>query len=437
MRTKVLAKFGAGTAVLMLAVGIATVASALAARSADARIAWNIALNINWAGDGESATEATFLEEDGVSLNNCGGCDFALEVDIDGIQTTTIAPGTTFGLGLGSTDPNPLALFDMPDTVVSFAEGSYGQTFTATASGTLDEARMNLACLVTDSVPTVFTSLFELNEAGDALVRQVARVPFPWDDCETSSSWDGSWKTADFGWVGFAFNAPVVSGTRYAVLFTGPAIGGFQPSNDLSGVDDGDTNGETDATTPVLSGGSAPTVSTGAGVWQLTDGTGVPLTASSPTARQIRYVADGLSVTFTGADGTSVANGLVADANGEVVCEVCVALASGQVIEVWMFSTPRLVAAHLTEDLPCQRFSIPVVAPLDGGGPVSAGAHTLQLALPTASGMQAVNVGVTVGGPVPVSVPAGEGPAPLGSVLIALLAAAGALLAGRRLVTAG
>jgi hypothetical protein len=92
-----------------------------------------------------------------------------------------------------------------------------------------------------------------------------------------------------------------------------------------------------------------------------------------------------------------------------------------------------LVAAHRIEDLPCQTFAIPVASPLDGGGPVSAGQHTLQLALPTASGMQAVNVGVTVGGPVPASVPAGEGPAvPVGLLALGLLAAAGAGLAVRR-----
>jgi hypothetical protein len=88
-------------------------------------------------------------------------------------------------------------------------------------------------------------------------------------------------------------------------------------------------------------------------------------------------------------------------------------------------SAPRLVAAWRIEDVPCQTFAIPVVSPLDGGGPVTTGAHTLQLALPTASGMQAVNVGVTVGGPVPARVPAGEGPAvPAGLLLVAGLAAA-------------
>jgi hypothetical protein len=81
---------------------------------------------------------------------------------------------------------------------------------------------------------------------------------------------------------------------------------------------------------------------------------------------------------------------------------------------------------------------IPLGAPLDAVGSVVSGAHTLQLALPTASGMQAVNVGVTVGGPVPASVPAGEAPVvPAGLVALTLLAAAGAVLAARRQVVAG
>ena len=187
----------------------------------------------------------------------------------------------------------------------------------------------------------------------------------------------------------------------------------------------------------VAPGGVLPALPAGVGAWVQADGSSEPLAVSSPGVNQLRYAADGVEVTFTGGSGSSVSRGLVADANGEVVCEVCLQLAAGQVIEVWMFSTPRLVAAHLTEDLPCQRFSVPVVAPLDGGGPVVAGAHTLQLALPTASGMQAVNVGVTVGGPVPASVPAGEGSMPFGAVLFVLLGAAGVLVAGRRLVTAG
>jgi hypothetical protein len=94
-----------------------------------------------------------------------------------------------------------------------------------------------------------------------------------------------------------------------------------------------------------------------------------------------------------------------------------------------MFSDPLLVAAWRIEDLPCQRFVIPPAAPLDGAGPVPAGAHTLQLALPIASGMQAVNVGVAVGGVVPTRIPAGEGRGvPVGpfALVAGLVLAAGA-----------
>jgi len=171
-------------------------------------------------------------------------------------------------------------------------------------------------------------------------------------------------------------------------------------------------------------GGVLPSQAAGIGEWVQSDGSSTPLAVSSPGPNQVRYEADGVRLTFTGGAGSDASRGLVANPAGEVVCEVCVQLAAGQVIEVWMFSSPRLVAAHLTEDLPCQRFAIPVVAPLDGGGPVAAGAHTLQLALPTASGMQAVNVGVTVGGPVPARVPAGEGPAVPAGLLLAGIAAA-------------
>jgi hypothetical protein len=205
--------------------------------------------------------------------------------------------------------------------------------------------------------------------------------------------------------------------------------------DDDGGTEDAASGGAASAT-PVLVSGAAPVLATGQGVWQQTDGTAVPLAVASPAANQVRYAVDGLQVTLTGAAGTSVANGLVANAAGEVECEICATLASGGVIEAWMFSEPRLVAAWRVEDLPCQRFTIPVVAPLDGGGAVTSGAHTLQLALPTASGMQAVNVGVTVGGPVPASVPAGDAavfPTGLLALMLGLFAAAALVVrSGRR-----
>lgn len=205
-------------------------------------------------------------------------------------------------------------------------------------------------------------------------------------------------------------------------------------------------------TTPVSSGsspvtvpgGGAPSLQPGVGVVQAPSGTTTALTVSAPSAGVVRYQTDGLIVTLSGANGTSASGGLVATPQGTVECEVCAFLAAGGVIEAWMFSEPRLVAAWRVEELetflaglPCQRFTIPVGAPLDGGGAVPVGVHTLQLQLPTSAGTQAVNVGVTVGSVVPTAVRAGEGAegAPVRAVMLPILATlllAGALATRRR-----
>jgi hypothetical protein len=280
----------------------------------------------------------------------------------------------------------------------------------------------------------------------------------PTADMTRFSTFDAAWNNGVIrivdGWQAFdpssgpAWGICPAANDGYPFLLwqfsTDPCIVGTETGTEVGSGSVSEPSASAPVAAPsfVAPGGVIPSQTAGSGAWVQADGSSVPLAVSSPGVNQLRYAADGIEVTFTGGSGSSVSNGLVADANGEVVCEICLALAAGQVIEVWMFSTPRLVAAHLTEDSPCQRFSVPVVAPLDGGGPVSAGAHTLQLALPTASGMQAVNVGVTVGGPVPASVPAGEGPVaggrpgvPVGGMFaLPLGLIAGGVLASRRRV---
>jgi len=158
-------------------------------------------------------------------------------------------------------------------------------------------------------------------------------------------------------------------------------------------------------------GGVQPSQPVASAAFVRADGSPQALSASAPGRDQVRYETDGIRVTLQGGPGTDVARGLVANPAGEIACEVCITgLTAGQVVEVWLFSTPRLVAAHLTDDAECQLFTVPLSSPLDGDGPVAAGAHTLQFTLATASGLEAVNVGLTVGGLVPTSVPAGEGP---------------------------
>ncbi len=220
---------------------------------------------------------------------------------------------------------------------------------------------------------------------------------------------------------------------------------GGQISDAASGGGGGDTAPVSSGSSPVtVPGGGVPSLQPGVGVVQAPGGTTTPLTVSAPSTGVVRYQTDGLIVTLTGATGTSASGGLVATPQGTVECEVCAFLAAGGVIEAWMFSEPRLVAAWRVEELetflaglPCQRFTIPVGAPLDGGGAVPVGVHTLQLQLPTSAGTQAVNVGVTVGSVVPTAVRAGEGAegAPVRAVVLPILATlllAGALVTRRR-----
>ena len=191
------------------------------------------------------------------------------------------------------------------------------------------------------------------------------------------------------------------------------------------------------SSTPVRVAGALPSLPAGDAT-RNRGGTLTALTATSSAARSVTYRdGDTPSIRVTGASGTSVEAGVVADTNGQLLCEVCADLPVGSVIEVWLFSEPRLIAAHRVTDDDCQTFTVPLATPLDGGGTVATGTHTLQVALSTAAGMEAFDVGITVGGPVPTTVPAGDGPAPtpwpLGLMLAAVLAC-GLAAATRRTV---
>jgi hypothetical protein len=149
-------------------------------------------------------------------------------------------------------------------------------------------------------------------------------------------------------------------------------------------------------------------------------------------------VSDGLEVQVGSAIGARADRGVVVPSGGTLGASVTGALVPGSVVEVWINSQPRLVAAaRVPEDGGTVAFAIPTGAPLDGGGAIEDGAHTLELRMYTEDGFEVVATGITIGQVVPTRIPAGEGPVPSGAVLFALFAAAGAAVAGRRLVTAG
>lgn len=146
----------------------------------------------------------------------------------------------------------------------------------------------------------------------------------------------------------------------------------------------------------------------------------------------------GLSVTVTTSAGVSETAGVVVPESGEVVCEICARLAAGSVVEAWIYSEPRLTAAVRVEvdaeEGTCPFLRIPTGTPLDGGGAIEAGAHTLQLRMYTDNGLEVLAFPITVGAPVPTGVPSGEGPAVPGGLLagVAGLAAVAGLAGLRR-----
>lgn len=127
-----------------------------------------------------------------------------------------------------------------------------------------------------------------------------------------------------------------------------------------------------------------------------------------------------LRVTISTSVGVSRDAGVIVPVGGEIVCEICAELAAGSVVEAWIYSTPRLTAAvqvgALGED-GCPLLRIPTSAPLDGEGEIEPGAHTLQLRMYTSTGFEVLAVPITVGQPLPSSVPAGAGPSRPGGAL--------------------
>lgn len=137
--------------------------------------------------------------------------------------------------------------------------------------------------------------------------------------------------------------------------------------------------------------------------------------------------SEDLEVRVAAPGGARADTGVVVPPSGFVETSVTGALVPGSVIEVWVRSDPRLVAAAAVpddhEDGDAVTFVVPTGTPLDGGDPIEDGEHTLELRMYTADGFEVIATGMTVGGVVPTGVPAGEGPAPLGGALALLLGA--------------
>lgn len=165
------------------------------------------------------------------------------------------------------------------------------------------------------------------------------------------------------------------------------------------------------ATSAIVSGpaGAVPAVTPGAAQFRDAGGNFTPaeLTVIGGTAR---IAAGGLTAGIAGDRGATSVSGPTASQRGSLAVDLDGPIPAGSVVEVWAASTPRLVAAARSDGSGSLQIVVPVDDPLDGAGPLPVGAHTLQLQVPMDGGLVVMNVGFTVVGPVPSSIPAGEGP---------------------------
>ena len=374
--------------------------------------------------------QVVLIDEGKVDAGQAGN-DFTVEFNYGAIESDEEGyepdyyemPGEGYRYGVGWASYRAFEVASVSDDVVTLT-AAHGLDTNANFHFALDADDDPRLIQIVDATRLRFVSTdADMPTAGDAFVVSEAFefFPDPPTTLLTDSDGDGA-PLATALTANRTSNAPMNG--RYIFGMRGGQTVGFQTPG--MGETPAPPEPTSSPVTPswVPRDGQTPTLPTGAGEWRQPDGTVTSLTPSTPSAGQLRYSGDGITVTFTGAAGTSPSTGLIADVNGVVECEICAFLAEGGVIEAWMFSEPRLVAAWRVEDLPCQRFTIPVASPLDGRGPLPVGTHTLQLVLPTASGVAAVDVGVTVGGrQVPTGVRAGEG----GSTPIRVLWAQGAL----------
>lgn len=207
------------------------------------------------------------------------------------------------------------------------------------------------------------------------------------------------------------------------------------PVTPVVGVEPSEPSGPSWVPTPA---GGEPSVPPGSSELQTGDLVLEPLVPGTDGSGGVpRFTGSEVTIAFP-AGATRLPDGrLLVAREADLVVEVCGPVTPGGVIEVWTFSAPRLVAAGLAGDGPCHRIVVPVGSPLDGG-PALAGLLTMQLAIPTGTGLWAVNTGMVVGEPVPTVVRAGEGGAAGGvsartaPLLLAVAAVAVVVLVRRR-----
>lgn len=189
----------------------------------------NVGLGISNA-NGPVGMTATFLWNDAESLYNCStdltqpGCNFTFTSQIDGDDDNASATPTTTNNPGG--DFLPLA---------GLADGSFGQTFTATATGELTSFTMALTCVdqTGDGIDGVSAAIYETDGDGTHIVSDsLAGGPVDLSSCPTDATAGtlDDWHPATFADIALPVTgADLVAGHHYTVLFGGTFVGGTQP----------------------------------------------------------------------------------------------------------------------------------------------------------------------------------------------------------------
>ena len=173
-----------------------------------------------------------------------------------------------------------------------------------------------------------------------------------------------------------------------------------------------------------------PTVTPGSASFVLPDGTSSEV-AVEALPSGVRIAGAGVSLTVQGAQPTRGGTGLRFNAGGDIQLALEAPVAPDEVIEVYIYSEPRLLAAARSDGTGVFTFAAPTSAPLDGGPPIPPGEHTLQMRIPTSGGILLVNVGLEIRRAIPTRVPAGSGSGSSQQLVGLLLAALTAGLAVR------
>jgi outer membrane protein OmpA-like peptidoglycan-associated protein len=286
----------------------------------------NVGLGIAWE-SGPIGMTATFLEQDGVALNNCSGdlstpgCNFTFVSKIGGLDDNASSQPTTGGFPNG----------DFLPLVDGFGNGAFGQTFTATATGELTTFTMKLTCVdqTGDGIEGVSAAIYETDDLGVHIVGgSLAGGPVDLSTCPTDTTAGNvdDWQPASFTSVPLPVTgADLVSGHHYTVLFGGSFVGGTQPpglSNTPNAptslvVTPGDTRLSVAFTAPTDDGGSAITgyewTTDGGTSWHDAGRTTSPVTITGLTngtayTLQIRALnANGNGIASAEATGTPAA----------------------------------------------------------------------------------------------------------------------------------